>query len=201
MNIITVPHPTLRTQAQPVTQLDGKVLQFIRDLGKTLEATRKPQGVGLAAPQVDKRWRIFVTRLAPSTPNQNTTSSKTAREAAPVLRAFINPVLVAKSDQVSFGTNLEDPDLEGCLSIPGLYGAVPRAEWVELEYQEVVGDALETTRERFHQFPARVVQHELDHLDGILFTDHSLRYNLPVYRENLTTKRFEEVDRELIAVL
>lgn len=191
MQIITVPHPSLRAVAEPVTQVDVKLHTFLKKLGATLENTRKPQGVGLAAPQVDKRWRIFTTRL----------HATGEREKQPQLRYFINPTIVDASQNLTLGANPDDPDLEGCLSIPGLYGPVPRAEWVELEYQEVLGDTLHTNRERFEQFAARLVQHELDHLDGILYTDHSLKYDLPVYRENTTTKRFEEVDRELIAVL
>lgn len=67
--------------------------------------------------------------------------------------------------------------------MPLLYGPVPRWEWVEVEYHGLIGDQLVEKKERFDGFHARVVQHEIDHLDGILFTDYSLQYDLPVYRE------------------
>jgi peptide deformylase len=74
-----------------------------------------------------------------------------------------------------------EADLEGCLSIPGIYGPVPRWSWIELEYQLVQDGELVTKTERFTDFTARIIQHEYDHLQGVLFTDHILEYGLPAY--------------------
>lgn len=188
MQIITVPHPSLRKVAEPVTTVDQKLTQFIDELGKTLLHKRKPQGVGLAAPQVDKLWRAFVTRLPDPTQPQH----------SPVLRSFINPTITDAGSQQVLGVNPDEPDLEGCLSIPGLYGPVPRWNWVDVNYRVVEEGRLVEQQEHFTDFAARVMQHEIDHLDGILFTDHSLHYDLPVYRESDDGKRFIEIDRSYI---
>ena len=195
MNIITAPHPTLRTPAQEITHVDKKVLQFMEDLKATLLSHTKPRGVGLAAPQVDKKWRAFVTNLI--TPENR--SQSPAKRA----RVYLNPVIVKHSAEVTFGLDEDDnPTLEGCLSIPKLWGPVPRFEWVDLEFQEIQGDHLVSAKMRVDNFAARVIQHEVDHLNGVLFTDYSLEYDLPIYHENPTTKRFEEIpDRKILEIL
>jgi peptide deformylase len=195
VKIITVPHPTLRTKAQPVNKVDKKLQQFLSELGATLKNTRKPRGVGLAAPQVNKKWRIFTTFL------------EAAAGQPAQLRAFINPRITDHSDKLTFGPDPKEPRLEGCLSIPGIYGAVPRWQWVELAYDEInqddaspnqpYGELIER-RDHFADFAARVMLHEFDHLEGILFTDYSLKYDLPVYQENTKTKQFEEIEMEIL---
>lgn len=189
MKIISVPHQTLRSRAQEVTKVDKKVATFIDGLGKTLLETNNPPGVGLAAPQVDTLYRVFATYLAPG----NDESEKHRS-----LRFFINPVVVDHSEKLVFGQKDDEPRLEGCLSIPGLYGPVPRFQWIEFEFQTLVAGELQTFKERFFDFPARVMQHEFDHLDGILYTDYSLEYDLPVYRENPKTKKLEEIDKVIL---
>ena len=67
--------------------------------------------------------------------------------------------------------------------MPGIYGPVPRWEWVEVEYEKIENGVFVPDKKKFSDFHARVVQHEIDHLDGILFTDYSLEYDLPVYIE------------------
>lgn len=186
MKIITIPHPTLRQKAQPVTVVDKKLKQFISELEETLLATTKPKGVGLAAPQVDRLRRIFALNL-----DRN----------GKAIRSVINPVITSHSEEVTLGPDPEEPYLEGCLSIPGIYGPVPRWQWVELEFQVIEDDRLVSKSEQFDDFAARVVQHEFDHLDGILFIDHSMKYNLPLYKENTETKKMEEFDRSLLQLV
>ncbi len=185
MKIITIPHPTLREYATEVKTVDKKLIQFIADLEATLAATVKPKGVGLAAPQVDRLKRIFTLNL-----DRN--------EKEDSLRSLLNPVIVQHSPGQTFGPDEEDPYLEGCLSIPGIYGPVPRWEWVELEFQVIENNELFAQKETFEDFAARVVQHELDHLDGVLFTDYSLEYDLPLYTENKITKKMKEIDKSLL---
>ncbi len=179
MRIITVPHPTLRATATEVTEVTPALQKFVADLENTLSSTRNPRGVGLAATQVDKTHRIFAL-------------------AVDAVRTFINPRMVSKSPRQTLGKNADEPVLEGCLSIPKIYGPVPRWEWIDLEYLELVGDELIERAERLDAFAARVAQHELDHLDGILFTDYALEYDMPVYQENAKTKQLEEIDHTLI---
>ncbi len=171
MNIVQVPHPRLREKTKPVEKIDAQLMQFLHDIAATLEQKRNPRGVGLSAPQVDVHYSAFVTYL----PNDD------APEEKPILRTFINPQIVKTSVQKTFGEDPKQPILEGCLSIQHLYGPVPRFEWVEIEYQVVSYDKLESKKERFDSFAARVMQHEYDHLQGILFTDYILKFELPLY--------------------
>ena len=169
MKIVTIPHPALRQKANKVTDFSSGLKKFLADLQQTLQKTDNPRGVGLAAPQVDTSLRIFATQIDED------------RKQLPQI--FINPLIVKQSDKHTFGPDPEEPRLEGCLSMPLLYGPVPRWEWVEVEYQTYRDDQLVEKKERFDGFHARVVQHEIDHLDGILFTDYALQYDLPVYVE------------------
>lgn len=177
MKIITIPHPSLRETAEKVTDFAGNLREFLEDFQNTLTKTENPRGVGLAAPQVNTLLRIFATQIE--------------EDARTQPQIFINPTIVAHSKKHTFGPDPENPRLEGCLSMPLLYGPVPRWEWVEVEFQTFVGDKLAEKKERFDGFHARVVQHEIDHLDGILFTDYALQYDLPVYRE--TKKELVEI--------
>lgn len=182
MKIIHVPHPTLRKTAKPIEAVDTKLKQMVTDLQETLAATTNPQGVGLAAPQVDKLQRMFAATL-PEIGGMN---------------IYLNPVIAEHSKEVSFGPNKKEPYLEGCLSIPFIYGPVPRYEWIELEYDMIENDELVTYTQRFEDFAARVMQHELDHLDGILFTDYSHKFDLPVYRSKSRSDKMEEIDKSVL---
>jgi len=187
MKVVTVPHPTLRAQALPVERVDKKLLQFVRDLAQTLQKARHPKGVGLAAPQVDKKWRILTTFL-PQTEGQSAIS-----------KVYINPVILRHSKNQILGLTASDRQSrdEGCLSLPGLYGPVPRYEWIELTYDLIQNQQLVSHQAKLMNFEARVVQHEIDHLKGILFTDYSLQYDLPVYRED-KSGHFEEIDKSIL---
>lgn len=172
MKIIHVPHPTLREKAEPITVVDKKLKVWLKDLGTTLKNHKKPPGVGLAAPQVNLSKSAFVTYL-PKDPNSDKGRS--------IITTFINPEIVDHSTELTFGPDPDNPIVEGCLSIPHLYGAVPRWQWVELKFDTLKNDELISQSLRFTDFAARVIQHENDHLHGILFTDYSLQLDLPVY--------------------
>ena len=122
MKIITIPHKTLRETAKPVVKVDKKLLKFVNDLTATLNKTKNPKGVGLAATQVNSLQRIFATNLD----NE--------------LRSYINPAIIGHSKNIVLGPPKKEPYLEGCLSIPAIYGPVPRYEWVELEYYNIDDD-------------------------------------------------------------
>lgn len=180
MEIIKIPHPSLRKKAAKVEFVDKKLRSFIADLEKTLDSTRNPRGVGLAAPQVDKLWRVFIVKL-----NRQ-------------FRPIINPVIKKHSKNQTLHESEGQPFLEGCLSMPKLWGPVPRWEWVELDFEIVDGDRLIRQTERFEGIDGRIVQHEYDHLEGVLFTDYSLKYDLPVYQEQDGRDHVIEVDREFL---
>jgi len=138
--IVKIPAPVLRQKAVEVAKLSKKTILLIDDM---LRIMRRANGVGLAAPQLGILQRVIV--VAPE--NMKPT-------------AMINPRIV-KSEGEQIGQ-------EGCLSIPGLYGDVKRAQYVEVEATDRKGRELTFELEGM---PARVVQHEIDHLEGILFID------------------------------
>lgn len=179
MKIITIPHPTLRQKAKAVTTVDKKLKKFIAELEHTLDKTRNPKGVGLAATQVDDLHQVFATHFDKK------------------LRSFINPIITSASKDLVLGPQGKEPYLEGCLSIPSIYGPVYRHEWVELAFDTIENDELVTHTEKFEDFNARVIQHELDHLNGVLFIDYTIRLGLDLYQENKDTKKLEPVDPEL----
>jgi len=167
MQIIVAPHPTLRQKSELVTVANKKTEKFLHNLAETLINKRNPSGV-------DVLKRVFATYL----PNKETKKSE--------IRLFVNPTVVDHSNNLIFGETgrHKKPRYEGCLSLPGLYGPVPRWDWLELEYYALENNELIAKKERFTNFNARVIQHEYDHLEGILFTDYSFQLNLPVYIED-----------------
>lgn len=181
--IISIPHPHLRRVARPITLVTPGVIAMSERLSTTLKHTKNPKGVGLAAPQIDEDWRVFATQLDGN------------------IELFFNPRFSSHSDVQSFGENEDEPDLEGCLSIPEIYGPVPRWSWVELEFDQLKGNSFVQSRRRFTGFPARVIQHEYDHLEGILFIDYSLELNLPVYAASSRSDKMTEIPREVFETL
>lgn len=192
--IITTPNPILREVSKPIRKLDKKTLKIIRDVQETLTGGENPKGVGLSAVQIGKPIRAFATYLPPS-------GNPDDEKQKPILKTFINPEIIETSKEKTLGEiitrkKLSDgkpypkienenakPVLEGCLSIPGIWGPVHRHTWIKLKYFTLDAKRLTLTErsERYTDFPARVIQHELDHLNGILFTDHSLSDHLPLY--------------------
>lgn len=191
MKIIIAPHPVLRQKAKEVEVFDKKFFAFAKELAQTLLEKENPRGVGLAAPQVNKSWRLFVAVLG----EKNQESEK------PELEFFINPRITKFSPLQILGGMDGSERFEGCLSIPLFYGPVPRYEWIEVEYQSLdlrelqkKGQAqIVSKMARLTDFDARIVQHEYDHLEGILFTDYTLKNNLPIY---VTDKKGQWVEVE-----
>ena len=147
--IVRMGHPVLRAPAEPVPASAMRSTAFARLIDDMVETMRAADGVGLAAPQVGIGWRLFVYEAA-----------GTGSAAIP-LRVAVNPVLEPEPG------DLED-DWEGCLSIPDLRGLVPRHPAVRLRALDLHGAPYER---RVEGFEARIVQHENDHLDGVLFLD------------------------------
>jgi peptide deformylase len=147
-DIITLGHPTLRLKARKVTRFGPKLKQLINDL---IETMRAAPGVGLAAPQVNVSERVIVVELP--------ADEEEGRPAE--LYAFVNPEIVKTSRET-------EEDQEGCLSIPGYVGDVPRHTMVVVRGQDANG---KPQRVRAYDYLARILQHEIDHLDGVLFID------------------------------
>jgi peptide deformylase len=146
--VLKMGEPLLRAVAQPVTRFDAELAALVADMDDTMRAL---SGAGIAAPQIGVSVRVVIFELKenPRYPH-----------IRPVpYTVLVNPVLTPLTAQ-------EDEGWEGCLSVPGLRGLVPRFTRLRYSGFDLVGAALERTVEGFH---ARVVQHEVDHLDGILF--------------------------------
>lgn len=151
MKIARMGHPVLLQRAQPVAEVSDPALQrLIDDMIETMEDA---SGAGLAAPQVHMSLRLFVFRVPAAR-----VSGKDG-DVAMDNHVVINPELTPLSDVVQEGW-------EGCLSIPGLQASVPRAAHIRYRGLERDGTPFEREAVGFH---ARVVQHEADHLDGILY--------------------------------
>jgi peptide deformylase len=172
LDILIAPHPTLRAKSIEIDAITPEIKEFIANLEDTLVRKKNPEGVGLSAPQLGKSWRIFSTFI----PGEN--------HVRP-LKTFINPVITKSSKQLTLGPNAKKPYMEGCLSIPKYYGPVWRHQWLTLTYQtyDPTSNSLIENKTNASDFDARVIQHELDHLNGILFTDHVIGDKLPLYIE------------------
>jgi len=169
MKIIVAPHQTLRKVAKPVLKFEKRIEKLITNMGQALNSCKEPKGIGLAAPQVNKSLQIIVMKDKKSGSNK--------------VKHFINPKIINTSKDTTFGPDKKHPILEGCLSSPFLYGPVPRYSWIEIEY-EILGDnKLIKKQKKLSDFDSRVMEHEIDHLKGILFTDYTLKYDLPIYEE------------------
>ncbi|MBT4124650.1 MAG: peptide deformylase [Candidatus Pacebacteria bacterium] len=196
MKIINIPHPTLREKAKRVEKATPEFISFLNEMKNSLTNTANPQGVGLAAPQVNALHRVFLT-LVDEKVNGKAREAALGYEKRMNPQEFINPIITKHDTKHTFGPDPDNPRLEGCLSMPGLYGPIPRWEWIEVEYQAFHDGILVEKKGRFDGFHARVIQHEIDHLDGILFTDYSLQYDLPVYVEK-KQKLVEITDRSAL---
>jgi peptide deformylase len=147
--ILTVPNPLLKEVSQPVDKVDDELRALMDDM---LETMYDAPGIGLAAIQIGVPKRIIVMDLA-----------REGEEPAP--RYFVNPEIVWKSDE----TQLCE---EGCLSVPDIYDEVERSIRVKIRYLNYQGEQIEEDAEDLY---AVCVQHEMDHLEGILFIDYLSR--------------------------
>jgi peptide deformylase len=177
LKLITVPNPLLRQKSLPIEKLDQTALAFIHNLGETLVHTNNPPGVGLSAVQVGQLLRVFCTYLPPDYRLESLKDDDDPQE----LKVFINPKIVAKSKEMTLGNDPDQPALEGCLSVPALYGPVPRHQQVTVAYQTLENEQIVEKTDVFENFYARVIQHEYDHLDGILFTDYTKKDHQNLY--------------------
>lgn len=144
LKIINFPHPTLRHTSKPVRRVDAELRATI---GHMFALMYEANGIGLAANQVDIPLRFFICNLA-GNPDEGEE------------HVFLNPVLSKPKGSVERE--------EGCLSLPGLYAPVVRPEKIHLEAYQLNGAEV---RVDLDGMMSRVVQHEVDHLDGVLFTD------------------------------
>jgi len=150
-------HPVLRARAKAIDPGDIRSPQIQQLIDDMFETMREYNGVGLAAPQVHQGLRLFVAGFAPRPGDEEDDDADTRVP----LMALVNPEITPLGATV-------DEDWEGCLSIPEIRGRVPRAREIEVKAYDRRGRRISL---HVKGFTARVVQHEADHLDGVLFFD------------------------------
>ncbi|MCL4354347.1 peptide deformylase [Patescibacteria group bacterium] len=163
LKIITTNNGVLLKKAVEVKKFDKKLLDIIDGMKKTLNETFDPVGVGLAAPQVGLPLRLFITK-----PTEKSE-----------IKVFVNPQIIEEENIKEKPKKTKKKLLEGCLSIPNIWGNVSRKREVTLEYHDEKG---KKHRRKFTGFPATIIQHEMDHLNGVLFTKRVLEQKQKIYK-------------------
>jgi peptide deformylase len=171
-NIASLPDPILRRKARPVTAFDKDLQTLIDDM---IETMRAAPGVGLAAPQVSISRRLIVVEYAEEEEQEpgEVEAEKEVIEVKPKLYVLANPEIVKASEETVFG-------VEGCLSIPGVVGEVERNLKVQVKALNRRGKPM---RLKAEGWLARILQHEIDHLNGVLFPDRAARVWQPQAEE------------------
>lgn len=166
--IVFLPDPILRKKAKPVTQFDKELQTLIDDM---IDTMRDAPGVGLAAPQVDIPLQLTVIEYAEG---EDEEENEDAPAKPKKLYVLINPEIIKVSDEKVMG-------IEGCLSIPGLVGEVERHEAIQVKALNRHGQPFKV---KVDGWMARIFQHEIDHLHGVLYTDKATRVWKPQDEED-----------------
>ena len=164
LTILHYPDQRLHLKAAPVASFDREIKQLVKDMAETMYDSN---GIGLAASQLNVQKRLFIMDLAKEGQN-------------PQLKVFINPQILEKS-----GSEASD---EGCLSVPGVYEKITRAEKITLKYQDVNGEEHLLSCDGLM---AICIQHEIDHLDGKVFVDY-----LSPLKQNFIKKKMKKLFKE-----
>lgn len=167
LKIARMGHPVLRQVAEPVTDPTAPLIHAL--ISNMIETMQDADGAGLAAPQVHVPRRVVIFHV----PDER--AGDTEESAPTPLTVLINPMIEPLTEETKLGW-------EGCLSVPGLVGAVPRITKIRYTGLAPDGSRIERVAEDFH---ARVVQHECDHLDGILYPQRMTDLSLLMFQEEL----------------
>jgi peptide deformylase len=170
LEIKEYPDPILKQKAKPVEHIDDSIRRLLDDMVETMYAA---PGVGLAAPQVGVSLRVIVVDASP-------------KDEGAKLMKLINPVITHSEGSIS--------DEEGCLSIPEISGEVVRAKKISVEALDENGKPVSFTTDTFL---ARVIQHEIDHLNGILFIDRLSRLKQDLIKRKLKKRAKKEEPKKL----
>lgn len=175
LQIVTAPNPVLSAKANSVARVDKAILNLIEQMEDALDRASDPIGVGLAAPQVGKSLNLFITKP--------TAKSK--------MFVFINPKITFKKTLPEEKDNKKTFKLEGCLSLVNIWGEVQRAPEITVEYLDETGKA---HKRQFRGFLATIIQHEIDHLNGILFPKRVLEQKGVLYHSYKNSKGEDEFE-------
>lgn len=163
LKIITTPNPLLLQKSLEVKEIDKKTQEVINNLQDTLKAQKNPEGVGIAAVQIGKLLRICL--IKPNLKGKTIT--------------MINPIIIEK-DEIFKDNKPLNSQLEGCLSIPRYWAQIARSPRIVVRYTD---ESNQIKQQEFKKFASSVVQHEIDHMDGILFTQRAIEQNSILYVE------------------
>lgn len=163
LQILQAPNPILTAQSAPVKKFDESLKSIISQMVESLEAAKDPIGVGLAAPQIGKNLQLFIAKP----------------KAISKIIVFVNPEII-NALPIKKGKKIKKhgKKLEGCLSLKDIWGEVQRNPEITLSYFDENGKKYEKT---FKGFMATIVAHEMDHLQGILFTQRVLEQKGTLY--------------------
>jgi peptide deformylase len=168
--IIDVKNPKLRIISKTIGKIDKRITGIATDLKDTLANQKDPEGVGLSAVQIGINVRMFAMVYKNN------------------IKIVINPEILSLTKKKE-NKKRNDSIMEGCLSILNYYGPLKRPQGLTLKYQDLEG---KTKTERFEGLAAQIVQHEVDHLNGILFTDKLVKQKSSLYK--LDKGEWEEVE-------
>ncbi len=182
--ILAYGDPILKKEAEEIDEHYPNLQQLIEDMYETMY---QAQGVGLAAPQIGRSIRLFVVDGSPFALDDegNSTSDPKATGLEQFKKVFINPII---EEEMGESWDFE----EGCLSIPKIREKVNRKEMVHITYFD---EHFQFHEETYEGYAARIIQHEYDHIDGILFTDH-----LSPLKRRMLTKRLTEISKGDVSV-
>ena len=166
MQILSAPNKFLNIKSEDIKNIDRNIKKIVSEMAECLDSQKDPQGVGLAAPQVGLNVRLFISKPTPTSKRQ----------------VFINPRIIGFFDK-------KIPDgkrkggkrkLEGCLSIPRIWAPIKRKYGVKIEYMDLKGKIY---TKKFTGYQSIIIQHEIDHLEGILFTQRALEQKAQMFEE------------------
>lgn len=169
--IVQAPSEILRTPTKPVDPAMAGLPKIILEMKQILVSQKDPEGVGLAANQIGLPYSIFITPT----------------------HVFINPEIIAHSEEMQPEAKEKAP-LEGCLSLPNYYGVVKRFRWVQIKY---LNEKFEIKNEKFSDFAATVIQHEMDHLNGKIFVERILEQSGQLYKSTGKNKKGKDIWEEV----
>ncbi len=175
LEIVTAPNPILSQKAKNIAKIDRAILNLIEQMEESLNKASDPIGVGLAAPQVGKNLSLFITKPTPK--------SRTF--------VFINPRIMAKKPFPKEKNEEKPRKLEGCLSLVNIWGEVQRSPEIMVEYLDETG---KLHKRKLRGFMATIIQHEVDHLSGILFPKRVLEQGGTLYQSSKNSKGEDEFE-------
>lgn len=194
MKIITAPNPVLSLEAKPVVKINSQIQKIIKEMREVLASASDPEGVGLAAPQIGESLRIFIAKPSPKGKVLVFINPQILEMNKPSKTFTKKRKVIGKSAKGrSSSGRKEVQKLEGCLSLKDIWGTVLRSPKVTLSYQDETGK--KQTKE-FKDFLSTIIQHEYDHLNGILFPKRVLEQKGKLYKSSKDEEN-EDVFEEL----